>query len=347
LRRWRGHATRGALLVAAAISFYFMLPGLLEVFTSWRSLRDLEPAWVAAAIGLETASFLCTWALQRVALGKPDWFAVSTSQLAGNALGRVIPGGAAAASAVQYRMLQRAGASPVRIASGLAAASALLFASLFALPVLAVPAILRGTPIDALLERGALMGAAAFVLMLAVGIVAFAFDRPLRAAGRAAEWALRATRRWADRADGLSDGLLAERDTLLRVFGADWKLALAAALARWLLDFFALVAVLYSVGADPNVAATLLAYVTATILGQIPITPGGLGFVEAGLTGTLALVGVGAGPALTVTLAYRLISFWLPIPVGGIAYGLFRRRYGTAAVPPLQVVASGQRTSGS
>jgi hypothetical protein len=189
------------------------------------------------------------------------------------------------------------------------------------------------------------MGAAAFVLMLAVGIVAFAFDRPLRAVGRAAEWALRATRRWAARADGLSDGLLAERDTLLRVFGADWKLALAAALARWLLDFFALVAVLYSVGADPNVAATLLAYVTATILGQIPITPGGLGFVEAGLTGTLALVGVGAGPALTVTLAYRLISFWLPIPAGGVAYGLFRRRYGTAAVPPLQVVASGRRST--
>ena len=347
MKRWRGHATRGVLLVAALISFYFMLPGLLEVFTSWRSLRDLEPGWIAAAIGLEAASFVCTWALQRVALGKPDWFAVSTSQLAGNALGRVVPGGAAAASAVQYRMLLRAGASPVRIASGLAAASALLFASLFALPVLAVPSILRGTPIDALLERGALLGAAAFVLMLAIGIVAFVFDRPLRAVGRAAEWTLRVTRRWASRADGLSDSLLAERDTLLRVFGEGWKLALAASLARWLFDFFALVAVLYSVGADPSLAATLLAYVTATVLGQIPITPGGLGFVEAGLTATLTLVGVGAGPALVVTLAYRLISFWLPIPVGGVAYGLFRRRYGKSAIPPLQVVASGQRTSGA
>ena len=347
MKRWRGHATRGVLLVAAAISFYFMLPGLLEVFTSWRSLRDLEPGWIAAALALEAASFVCTWALQRVALGKPLWFAVSTSQLAGNALGRVVPGGAAAASAVQYRMLLRAGASPVRIASGLAAASALLFASLFALPVLAVPAILRGTPIDALLERGALLGAAAFVLMLAVGIVAFAFDRPLRVVGRAGEWALRATRRFAGRADGLTESLLAERDTLLRVFGEGWKIALAAALARWLFDFFALVAVLYSVSADPPMAATLLAYVTATVLGQIPITPGGLGFVEAGLTATLALVGVGAGPALVATLAYRLISFWLPIPAGAVAYGLFRRRYGKSAVPPLQVVASGHRTTGA
>jgi uncharacterized membrane protein YbhN (UPF0104 family) len=27
------------------------------------------------------------------------------------------------------------------------------------------------------------------------------------------------------------------------------------------------------------------------------------------------------------TLAYRLVSFWLPIPVGGAGYVLFRRRY--------------------
>jgi uncharacterized membrane protein YbhN (UPF0104 family) len=35
------------------------------------------------------------------------------------------------------------------------------------------------------------------------------------------------------------------------------------------------------------------------------------------------------GPeALTATLLYRLVSFWLPIPAGGVAYLLFRRRYG-------------------
>ena len=88
----------------------------------------------------------------------------------------------------------------------------------------------------------------------------------------------------------------------------------------------------------------LLAFVAAQVLTLVPITPGGLGFVEAGLTATLALVGVGAGPALVTTLAYRLISFWLPIPAGAVAYGLFRRRYGKSTIPPLQVVASGQRT---
>ena len=64
------------------------------------------------------------------------------------------------------------------------------------------------------------------------------------------------------------------------------------------------------------------------LLALIPVTPGGLGFVEAGLAGMLALAGVSAQQALVGTLAYRLVSFWLPLPAGGIAYLLFRRRYG-------------------
>ncbi len=73
-------------------------------------------------------------------------------------------------------------------------------------------------------------------------------------------------------------------------------------------------------------ALVLLAYVSASLLGMLPIPPGGLGFVEAGLTATLALAGVGAADALVATLAYRLVSFWLPLPFGAVAVPLHRRR---------------------
>jgi len=62
-------------------------------------------------------------------------------------------------------------------------------------------------------------------------------------------------------------------------------------------------------------------------VGPVPFTPGGLGFVEAGLAGTLTLAGVTPGDALLATLTYRLVSYWLPIPAGGVAYLIFRRRY--------------------
>ena len=63
------------------------------------------------------------------------------------------------------------------------------------------------------------------------------------------------------------------------------------------------------------------------ILTWIPLTPGGLGFVEVGLVATLGLAGVGAAEATTAVLAYRLVSFWLPIPAGATAGALFRRRF--------------------
>jgi uncharacterized membrane protein YbhN (UPF0104 family) len=43
--------------------------------------------------------------------------------------------------------------------------------------------------------------------------------------------------------------------------------------------------------------------------------------------GTLTLAGVPGSDALAATLLYRLASYWLPIPAGGVAYLLFRHRY--------------------
>ena len=55
-------------------------------------------------------------------------------------------------------------------------------------------------------------------------------------------------------------------------------------------------------------------------LGMVPITPGGLGVVEAGLTTWLLLSGVSADQAVVGTLLYRLASYWLPIPLGALAW---------------------------
>jgi uncharacterized protein (TIRG00374 family) len=70
----------------------------------------------------------------------------------------------------------------------------------------------------------------------------------------------------------------------------------------------------------------LLAFTAAQVLAQIPVTPGGLGFVEAGLTATLALAGVSGGDAVLATFAYRLFSYWLPLPLGLVGLLLHRRR---------------------
>jgi uncharacterized protein (TIRG00374 family) len=224
-------------------------------------------------------------------------------------------------------MLVRAGLPGRRIASAVTAVSVLLFGTVLALPLLSVPAILAGTPVPSGLEQAAYLGAGVFLLMVVAGVAVFVWDTPLAWAGRAAEAILNRTTRRKRPVSGVADRLQRERDGLRVAFGTRWQAALLAAVGKWIFDYLALIACLRAVGAQPDPSLVLLAYVAAALLGMIPFTPGGLGFVEAGLTGLLALAGVGASAAVVATLAYRLVSFWLPIPAGGVAYGIFRKRY--------------------
>ena len=98
-------------------------------------------------------------------------------------------------------------------------------------------------------------------------------------------------------------------------------------------DYLALLAALLAVHASPQPSLVLIGYAGAELLALVPFTPGGLGFVEGGLVGMLTLAGVPGKAALAATLLYRLVSYWLPLPTGAVAYGLFRRRYGDVGLP--------------
>lgn len=325
---------RGLLLAVSGISLYLLAPALLEVFGAYDELDEINPLWFVAMVALQIGSYACMWAIQRLAVRTDRWRVVVTSQLAANAFGRVVPGGVAAAGAMQYAMLVRGGVPTGAAASGMAASSLLIFGTLLALPLLATPAIIAGVAVDPHLTRAALAGAIVFVLMALLGAAAVIWNRPLELIGSAAQAIHNRLRRHHEPVTGLGERLLHERDLVLGVLGSQWWQALLLAAGRWVLDYLTLIAALYAVGANPRASLVLLAFCAAQLLGTMPLTPGGLGFVEAGLTGTLALAGVGAGAAVVATLAYRLVSFWLPIPAGAAAAVVHRRRYGSAEVEP-------------
>jgi uncharacterized protein (TIRG00374 family) len=321
-------ARRGLLLAVTGVSFYLLAPALLEVFGAFDRLDQVSPLWFVAMVALQLGSYACIWTVQRLAIRTPHWGPVITSQLASNAFGRIVPGGVAAAGAMQYAMLVRAGVPGAAAASGMTASTLLVFGTLLALPLLAVPAIVAGAPVDPSLGRAAIAGAVLFVLAALAGAAALVWDRPLLLAGQAAQAVRNRLLRGREPITDLPRRLLEERDTVLRVLGRQWWEAVLAAAGRWVLDYLTLLAALGAVGATPRPSLVLLAFCAAQLLGNIPATPGGLGFVEAALTGTLALAGVGAAAAVLATLAYRLVSFWLPIPAGCVAAVLHRRHYG-------------------
>ena len=314
-------------LAVAGVTLYVLWPSLISVFRSWPELLKLNPAWYPVMLALETASFMCAWGLQRLALRTHRWFAVATSQLGGNAVSRVVPGGAAAGGAMQFKMLSDAGIEAARIGSGLAVASLISTGALFALPILSVPAALLGRPVPSGLAQAAWLGAVLFVLGFVIGWVLYRRAGALRKVGRGLQWARnRALRKRAPR-DDLPDLLVRERNEIQESLQEGWWKALLFASGNWLFDYLALLAALAAAGARPRPTLVLLAYAASMVLAMIPITPGGLGFVEAGLTALLAAAGVSAGQAALATLTYRLVSFWLPLPLGGAAIVAHRRRY--------------------
>jgi uncharacterized membrane protein YbhN (UPF0104 family) len=318
-------------LVLCALVLYGVAPAVLSVLDSWPQVVDIDAYWFAAMIAAQVLSWAGMWLLQRLAVDARSWWPVVTSQLASGAFGRVVPGGAAAAGALQYGMLVQAGVSPSLAGIGIGAASIVVLATLAALPLFALPAILLGVAVPTRLSQAALVGGVVFLVLLAAGATLLASDRAVLGVGRL--WIRVGTKlrprkppppdlpeRWRD-----------ERDLVRRAFGRRWWEAVAGAAGRWLFDWLTLLTALAAVGQHPRPTLVLLAFCAAQLLAQIPVTPGGLGFVEAGLTATLALCGVPAGDAVLATFAYRLFTYWLPLPLGLAGALLFRRRYSAAA----------------
>jgi uncharacterized protein (TIRG00374 family) len=313
-------------LAITGVSLYLVAPSLLDVLGSWRDLQRIDWIWFPVMLALQAAGLACLWALQRMALRRARWHDVIESQLAGNALGKIAPAGGAIGAALQYRMLVEAGIERGRAVAGITAVNLLTFAVVLALPVLALPSFLRGS-VDRNLVEATLIGVAVFALLSGAAVALLAFDRPLELVGRTAQSLRNRMRRGSAPMRSLPERLRRERGKLLATLGPQWKQAVAATVGRWAFDYATLLAALAAVGSTPRPSLVLLAFCAAQVLTQIPVTPGGLGFVEAGLTAMLALAGVGAGQAVLATFAYRLFAYWLQLPAGLVGFLLHKRRH--------------------
>ncbi len=267
-------------------------------------------------------------ALLRLVLRTKSWFAVVTAGLAGNAVTNTLPGGDAVGASVQYRMLAGTGIDTVQAASGLAVSSIIGVAALFSLPIFALPVIIGGTAVSAGLVHAGELGGIGFVLIVALGAIILTTDRTLLTLGKTIQWLLNKLPRRRKQSTDLGARLVAERDLVRSDLGRNWWKALLLIAGRIGLDYLSLLAVLRATGSRPNPSLVLLAYAATAVLALLPLTPGGLGLVEASLSGLLVLANIPTGDAVVATLAFRLGSYWLPTLAGGVCYVLYRRRYG-------------------
>jgi uncharacterized protein (TIRG00374 family) len=234
-------------------------------------------------------------------------------------------------------MLSVSGMDATEAVGGLTAFSFLGIAGLLVLPVIVLPVVVFGAPVAPGLAEAAIFGAIGFVIFVGVGALFLTTEAPLRWAGGVAQAVRNRILKKRDPVTGLPDRLVEQRDLIRTVLGKQWWQATLLSAGRLTFDFLCLLFAVRAVGAHPRPSLILLAYAIAGVIGLVPITPGGLGIVEASLSGLLIAAGLSGAEALLATLAYRLASYWLPLLSGPFAYGAFRHRYRDGpprALPP-------------
>ncbi len=99
---------------------------------------------------------------------------------------------------------------------------------------------------------------------------------------------------------------------------------LAGSVGYWAFDNAVLWATFQAFGLSPPLTIILMGYLIGQLGGLLPI-PGGIGGIDGGLIGTLIVYGTPAAGTAAAVLGYRVILFWLPLVVGGIAFAALRR----------------------
>lgn len=123
--------------------------------------------------------------------------------------------------------------------------------------------------------------------------------------------------------ESLIDPKFSDEKKLLKTLTSDRAITLQAVIYDNLLvvcDIFTIYALFLGLGISINPVPVITGYILTQIITLLPISPGSLVVYEGGMSFFFKQLGVPLESAITVTLLYRCLSFWLPIPLGYLFY---------------------------
>jgi undecaprenyl-diphosphatase len=297
-------------ITALAGAFYFVLPQLADVGSSWHALQSAHWAWLPVIIASSALTYLASAAALIGAVpGRVPFWPTTLTQAASSFVNRVSPANVGG-MALNARFLQKSGVSP---GAGVAAVGVnALMGAVAHLILLVIFFALAG---HELTHAFKLPPASKLLLILAVvaalaGIVL----------------ATRRGRRFAK--TRLLPGLRSAAASLRAVAVSPVKLTLLVGGSALITLAYigGLVASVQAFGGHAGITEIGAVYLGAAVIAAASPTPGGLGAIEAALVAGLTGIGVAPGPAVSAVLTYRLATYWLPVIPGWAAWRLLQRR---------------------
>jgi putative heme transporter len=320
----------GVGVAVVAATFAFLLPTIADYDEVWAVVKELSWQWalaLAAVAVLNLATFPPPW---QVTLPGLRYFRAFEMTQASAALAIVVPAGAAAGMGVSWGMLRSWGFVRREITRAITLVSLWNQLLNLSFPILAVFLLTAYGEETALLATAAFIGVAVLGVVATGLVLALASDRLAHEVGdlaaRLANWGLGKLRRgpvsWGGPSFArfrLSAGELLRRR---------WHVLTLASLAGSLSVFLVLLVTLRALdvpASDVSAREAFAAWALVRLLGTIPITPGGIGIIELGLTTALVAFGGSNASVVAAVLVYRFLTMAPTLVCGLVAAGTWRR----------------------
>ncbi|MGA2802801.1 MAG: YbhN family protein [Acidimicrobiales bacterium] len=331
LLAWIPRPLRHGITIFILLLFveYVLIPTFLhsKARSSLSQLGRVNLLWFLAGFALEAGALVAYGRLTKSVLPKdgPGLSRVLRIDLSTLAVSHVIPGGTAGGTGLGYRLFTSSGVSGPDAGFALATqgigSAVVLNAMLWVALVISIPLHGFNSAYVTVAVVGAVLAAAFATLVLALTRGEAHAARALRSVARRVPWVT----------EDQMEQLVQRLASRLRTLASDRKLlknAVSWAAANWLFDAASLWAFVAAYGHYSRPIDLFVAYGVANVLAAVPLTPGGLGIVEAVAATSLIGFGVPAGIAWLGVISWRLFNFWLPIPVGAGAYLSIRVQHG-------------------
>ena len=328
---WRRALGIAASLAVAAGLLVGVLPAIADIGAVWRAIQSLT--WLEtgslvllAAWNVLTYQLVIMSALPGLTLGR----AFVVGQIS-TAVTNTVPAGSAVGVGITYSMFSSFGFGTASIAIATVVTGLWNTFVKLGLPIVAFTILTFQGKSNAALRSAALTGLAVLVGALVLLVLALASEEfAVRVGDRLSRIATAIGRRFRRGPyEGWGERIAQFRDQSIDLLGRRWHWITGATVLSHLSLFALLLLSLrhMSVGGDTVTAAeALAAFSVVRLLTALPVTPGGLGVVEVGYTTALVVAGGNREAVVAAVLIYRALSYLLQVPLGVIAYVVWRVR---------------------
>ncbi len=314
-------------LVLMVAIFALLLPQVASYQSAFEQLQQMTPGWVIALIAAGLINILVYPFTVFIAVPGLSYWHSFVQRQAGFLVSNVVPGGGAFAVGTQYSVLAKYGVAPSAAAAAVAADAVWTYLLTLGFPALAVLMLViegRATPAYITI---AIIGAVIVAVSVLAIVTVLRSDAGARRVGALATKVVNRLLKIIKRPPrDLVPSLVTFGEHARGLVQRRWALLTVTNAAAQLTPLLVLLAALGGIGAWPGQITLVEAFATYTIallLTSFPVTPGGLGTVDAALIGLLVAFGADKADAVVVDLLWRLVWFLPQLLVGAVAMGVY------------------------